>query len=95
MKITISNTISIRKIGDELFIFDRHLSKIHNLNKVGAFIWDLIKEGLAKNETIDRIVERFDVGRNTVESDFEEFLQELQNKKIITVKSSPADDPRE
>jgi len=94
MKINISNTISTRKIGDELFIFDRRLSKIHNLNRVGACIWDLLKLGLDNNEIIDRVTERFEIDRYTAQRDFEEYMQELQNKQLLSVKESPVNDTR-
>lgn len=95
MKITISDTISTRKIGDEIFIFDRKLSKIHNLNKMAAFIWERIKEDLNKKEITDRIIERFEVGRNTAESDLEKYISELHDKKLITINNCSTDDKRE
>jgi|GEM_PF-1096159 len=95
MKCTISNTISTRKIGDDLFIFDRHLSKIHNLNKVGAYIWELLKQGSGKKEIIDNIIRRFEVDAKTAQQDFEEYLLKLQKKQLITIKNAQTDEARE
>lgn len=91
---TISDTVSIRKIGDELFIFDRKLSKIHALNKVGTCIWECIHEGCSKNEITDRIMERFEVDRNSAENDLEEYISELLDKKLITETMPSTDDTR-
>lgn len=92
---TVSDTVSTRKIGDELFIFDRKLSKIHALNKVGTCIWECIHEGCSKNEITARIMERFEVDRNLAENDLEEYISELLDKKLITADNRSTNDTRE
>ena len=84
MKVTISDSLSVRKIGDEIFIFDRKLSKIHTFNKVGSLIWERLKEDTIPESIVDLIIERFDVDRETAEKDLMEFVDELEKKKLIT-----------
>lgn len=91
---TISDTVSTRKIGDELFIFDRKLSKIHALNKVGTCIWESIHDGCSKKGITDRIIERFEVDRNSAENDLEEYISELLDKKLITADNHSTNDTR-
>ena len=88
MKMTISDSLSVRKIGDEIFIFDRKLSRIHTFNKVGSLIWERLKEDTFPESIVNLIIERFEVDRETAEKDLREFIDELEKKKLITTEKS-------
>lgn len=85
MKVTLKDSLSIRKIGDEIFIFDRKLSRIHTFNKVGTVIWEQLKENADVESILDSLTERFDVDRKTADNDLKEFIEELEKKDIITL----------
>ena len=85
---TINDSLSIRKIGDEIFIFDRKLSRIHSFNKVGSIIWERIKENVDTESIVDSLTKHFEIDRETARKDLNEFIDELKNKKIITAQNS-------
>ena len=88
MKVTISDSLSGRKIGDEIFIFDRKLSRIHTFNKVGSLIWERLKENADVESITNSIIDRFEVDKSTAEKDLTEFIDELEKKKLITTEKS-------
>ena len=90
MKFNVSSSLSIRKIGDEIFIFDRKLSKIHTFNKVGSLIWERLSEKADAKGVIDKIIDRFEVKRETAEKDLREFIDELEIKGLVTINNIPS-----
>lgn len=83
--IKVSETVSIRKIENEIFIFDRKTSTIHSINRVGSFIWELFAENTDRHELVQKICEKFEVDEITAENDFQEFINGLVEKKLITI----------
>jgi hypothetical protein len=83
--VKVSDTVSIRKIEHEIFIYDRQLSMIHSFNKTGSFIWDLLVENVDSGEIPNRICDRFEIDRETAERDTGEFIQELARKKLLWI----------
>ncbi len=46
-------------------------------NVVGATIWECIEQGATKDEIVDRVCSKFDMARDAVSRDVEEFLSSL------------------
>lgn len=85
MKVTVADNISVRKIGGELFIFDRKMSIIHSLNNVGTLIWEQLAAEAAPDKIAEKICDVFEVDQRTAHTDIIEYLRELESKKLITV----------
>jgi hypothetical protein len=85
MKVTVTDNISVRKIGEDLFIFDRKMSIIHSLNKIGTFIWEKLAAEVAPDMIVEKICDAFEVDQKTAHTDVIEYIRELESKKLITV----------
>ncbi len=84
MNITIGDSLSIKRIGEEIFIFDRKLSRIHTFNKVGSFIWEQISTKENELEIANAIVQHYEIDSSSALKDVREFIKELEEKHIIS-----------
>jgi hypothetical protein len=78
-----SPQIDHRTIGGEAFIITAADSKIHSLNAVGSFVFDLC-DGKTGIETIVRaVVAEFEVDEAQARSDVEAFLASLEQRGMV------------
>lgn len=78
--------ISARVIDGEAFIITPHDSQIHNLTEVATRVWELGGEGLTIGEIVGRILQEYDVDRETAEKDVIAFVRDLEERRIISLK---------
>lgn len=81
--VKVSDTISVRKIENEIFIFDRKSSKIHSFNRVASFIWELLVDNVDPEKIIEKLCNQFEIDKETAEKDKSEFITELEDKKLL------------
>jgi hypothetical protein len=55
------------------------------LNSVASIIWALMEKGISFEDLCDQLIEQFDVERALCESDTQELIDQLLEKKIIRV----------
>ena len=78
----------VREIaGQSVVIAVGAASKIFNgiikLNETGNIIWTKLSEGADKAETVEAILAEYDVDRETVEKDYDNFVNTLLGAGII------------
>jgi len=83
--IKVSDAISVRKIENDIFIFDRKTSTIHSFNRVASFIWELLTENVTMDKIAEKVCSQFDIDEETAEKDKTDFIKELKNKKLLQV----------
>lgn len=66
-------------IGDHLLEFNGLIT----LNELGVFILKALPEAKDENEIVDRILEEYDVDRETASADVAEFLERLRAISIL------------
>ena len=73
--------------GQSVVIAVGAASKIFNgiikLNETGKIIWTKLSEGADKAETVEAILAEYDVDRETVEKDYDNFVNTLLGAGII------------
>ena len=62
---------------------DTSFSGMLTLNETGVFFWELLKNGTTRNEMIDKVLNEYDIDRQTVTEDVDEFLGKLRDKGIL------------
>jgi hypothetical protein len=85
MNYEIVDDLSIRIVGDELFILKRSMSMIHSFNATGTMIWKMLQEKKQIEEIARAISERFDISKNEAEKDVSEFLYSLIKNQLVTL----------
>lgn len=77
-----------REIGGEAFLVPLGKSVYdHNgifvLTELGSFIWDLLPEAEDVNYILEKVLEEYEVDRETAERDIRIFLDKLKNMGIV------------
>lgn len=81
--VKVRDTISVRKIENEIFIFDRKSSKIHSFNRVASFIWELLIDNVDPEKITEKLCDQFEIDTETAEKDTTEFITELNEKTLL------------
>lgn len=74
------------KLRNEKFgsvVFDTLKEKVYVTNETAGEILNLIKQGKTKEEIIDVLKENYRSDAETIEKEVSEFLQELENLKVV------------
>ncbi len=62
-------------------------SKIFNgiikLNDTGKILWEMLARGCEKDEAVDAILKDYEIDRETVEADFDRFVETLKGANIL------------
>lgn len=70
--------------GDKVMM-DLEKGRYFSLNSVGSRIWELIEEPVEVNKVVDSLLEEYEINREDCEKNVLEFLEQLDNSKIICV----------
>jgi len=88
MKYEISGEVSVRKIGDEVFVFDRRNCVLHTFNDTGAFIWELMIEKTPLAAIPAMVAERFETDVGQASLDMTDFINELEKNRLVSLTAS-------
>jgi hypothetical protein len=83
MKFRINPDLSIRKIDNEVFIYDRDKALVHMFNETGAFFWDAFQNGKAPETIIAELISLYEIGHDEAEADLNEFFDKLKSLNVI------------
>ena len=72
-------------IDGETVMMSVENGKYYGLDDTWSRIWELIERPVRVSDLIDRLLERFDVDRETCEKDVLKFLSELNDDMIVAV----------
>ena len=53
------------------------------LNEVGAFLWDVLPQAESEEALVDRLLEEYDVDRQTAQKDVAAFVEKLHQMGIL------------
>lgn len=79
------NNLAFRPLGDEMVIIDLDGNRtFHQLNDVGAFIWNLCDGKNALDEIAQKMMEEFEVSSEEAKNDLNFFMKELTELNLLT-----------
>jgi hypothetical protein len=78
--IKLKKNIALSESG---FIFDPTTGDSFSVNITGSKIFEFLKEGLSKEQIIDKLSEIFDMDKEQIQRDLDDFLNHLQQLKMI------------
>ncbi len=84
-KLHISENCVGERLDDELIILDLKSGLYHSLNEIGSVIWEEIKNKKPSYDNLKNSITQKYIGENIVK-DFDLFLEELKEKKLISFK---------
>ncbi len=62
---------------------DTAFSGMLTLNETGVFFWNLLSKDTTKEEMIEKVISEYDIDRDTVSADIDNFLSNLKEKGIL------------
>ena len=79
----IKDTFILSEIGDSFVVVPTgadtvDLNTMITLNETGAFLWQKLCDEKEKEELINEILNEYDIDRETVTNDVEEFIEKLR-----------------
>lgn len=84
----IKNGFVVREIAGECVVValgeaSRIFNGIIKLNETAKIIWNMLSEGSEKDAVIERILETYEIDRETAENDFDRFVSALKGANIL------------
>lgn len=75
--------ISTRTIGDETIVLNLATSRYFTVTGVGTAVFDLLVEGATLDELVGRVVEEYEVDRETAGRDLAAFIDRLRDARLL------------
>ena len=73
-------------VSENGFLFLPTTGESFTLNEIGKKILDLLKQNNSSEEIIEKIVNEFDVDETVAERDFNDFINQLKNFRLVDIK---------
>jgi len=73
-------------VSDNGFLFLPTTGESFTLNEIGKKILDLLKQNNSSEEIIEKIVNEFDIDNTVAERDFNDFINQLKNFRLVDIK---------
>ncbi len=73
-------------VSENGFLFLPTTGESFTLNEIGKKILDLLKQNNSSEEIIEKIVNEFDIDNTVAERDFNDFINQLKNFRLVDIK---------
>ena len=70
-------------LSESGFLFDPTTGDSYSVNMTGSEIFEYLKEGLTKDQIVDKLAETFDSDKKQIETDLDDFINHLKQLKMI------------
>lgn len=77
--------IAAKVIDGEAILINLSNGTYYSMDKVGGFIWELIKRNYSLSEIVETITEHYDVSAETAKTDVETLAMELLEEEIVRI----------
>ena len=80
-----NNEVFASQIDDEVVMMNIQSGKYYGIDTIGSRIWELINEKIQVQKVIDHLLEEYDVSEEQCKNDVLEFLDELNENKLVEI----------
>jgi hypothetical protein len=80
-------SFTVRQIDEETILLNDDGDTIHILDEIGTFIWRQVDGRKSIEEILELLIGEYEVSRETARTDLVDFLNELEQKRIITLEN--------
>ena len=88
LTISVPDHVMIREVGGESVFLDLETEHYFGLDAIGTDILRRMRDGATLGETVDALVEIYDVDEETLGEDIAALLSELEDHGLLTVVAS-------
>lgn len=71
------------RVGDEVVVLDRRTDMYLGVNQTGAALWDLLVEGCAREQLVERVSQRWGIPPDDAARDVDDFLAGLRSENLL------------
>jgi hypothetical protein len=82
--IHISQNVLSQEVAGETVLLDLASESYFGLDEVGTRVWQMLKEGMGREAIIEILLTDYEVGREKLEADLAELLDQLEAAGLIT-----------
>ena len=82
-KVSISPEVLFQEVNGEAVLLDLASENYFGLDEIGTRVWALLESGSSIGETMDTLMDEYDVERETLENDVGELLETLSQAGLI------------
>ena len=75
----VAGTFLVVAVGDAV----KEFNKAINLNSTGAFLWKQLENEVSEQELIDKLLDEYEIDRETAQRDISGFLQRLREANLL------------
>ena len=88
-KVTFPDTLLVQDIDGEILIYNMQDNSYFALKAISREIWEcLYDEGRSLEETLDILLEKYDIDREILERDMESFVHSLIDSRLLSLEPS-------
>lgn len=87
-KIAFPDTLFIQDIDGEKLIYNMQENSYFALKAISREIWEYLYEGRSLEETLDILLEKYDIDREILERDMESFIHSLIDSRLLSLEPS-------
>jgi hypothetical protein len=73
-----------RRLDDEIVLVHLASNRIYRLNVTGGRYWELLQEGLGDEIIVRRMLDEFDVDRQSLEQEIADITARLRREGLVT-----------
>jgi len=81
--IHISEDVLAQELEGETVLLDLASDSFFGLDAVSTRVWNLLQDGADEGQIVDALLEEFEVGREVLEGDVAELLNQLEQSGLI------------
>ena len=83
-KYKVADDILFRRIDDEGILLHISSGTYYNLNETSIMFWEALADSNPLTPVVEQVIDEYEVERECVLQDLQNFLQELSQNQIIT-----------
>jgi hypothetical protein len=88
-KVSVSSDVLIRHVGGESVVLDLKTEQYLGLNEVGTRMWQVLAGAESIEAAYQSLLAEFDVERDQLRRDLDEFVQELLHLGVVQLGHQP------
>jgi hypothetical protein len=88
-----SKAVGWRKVGEDYVVVHMGEGAFYVFHDTSAAIWQLLVEGVGPAEIVHILQSTYDVEKNVLDRDVDEFLKKLESRDLIKTDASCAETP--
>ncbi|HOW26980.1 MAG TPA: PqqD family protein [Elusimicrobiota bacterium] len=78
-----AQNVAWRKVEDEVVILDLETSVYYSLNSTASRIWELLGEGMAEDDIVEKVSDEYNQSEKVVKKDMTGLIQKMKKEKLL------------